>query len=187
MGGHILRKHARIGVRIVAADNNDGSNAVLLANLCGNGKLLFGLQLGSSGTDDIKSAGISVLINISILKHNIIVLNQSAGASLEANQDILFIGCLQGIVQTAYDIVSARCLSAGKNHADYLLLSGRSILSLLKGNLGFPVGVREQLFNFLLICCTGGSASLLDSNLGDSMSEHCRELRNILISCFLKW
>ena len=65
---------------------------MLLANLYGNRKLLFGLQLGSSGADDIKPSGISVLINVSIIKDNILILNQSAGTSLEANQDILFVG-----------------------------------------------------------------------------------------------
>jgi hypothetical protein len=43
--------------------------------------------------------------------------------SLEAEKNIILVGCFQCIVKAADDIVSARCLSAGKDHANNLLLS----------------------------------------------------------------
>ena len=184
---HVLGKHAGVGIGIIAADDYDSGDAVLLADLCGNRELLLGLQLGSSGTDDVEAAGISVLIDILVVKYDELILNESAGAALEANQDVLLVGRLQRVVKAADYVVSARRLSAGKNHAYNLLFRLGGILALYKGNLRLAVGVREKLFDLLLIRHAGSSSSLFNGNLSDTVSKHSRKLRNILISCFLKW
>ena len=41
---------------------------MLLADFRYNRKLLVGLQLRSAGTDDVKSAGIAILIDIFVVK-----------------------------------------------------------------------------------------------------------------------
>ena len=48
---------------------------MLLADLCCNCKLLFCLKLGSAGTDNIETAGISVLINVFVIKDQVIILD----------------------------------------------------------------------------------------------------------------
>ena len=55
--------------------------------------------------------------------YHVIVLEKSVRTALEAEKDIVLICRFQRIVKTADDIVSARSLSAGKDHADDLLLS----------------------------------------------------------------
>ena len=184
---HVLSKYTSVGVGIVSTNDNDSSDAMFFANLCCNLKLLFGLQFGSSGTDDIESTGISVLVDICIIKYDEIVFDQSAWTTFETNQNILFIGCLQCIIQTTYNIVSAWCLSAGKDNTYYLFLSCRSVLSFFKGNLRLAISIREQLSNLLLICCTCGLLAFFNSDLCNTVSEHSRKLRAVLISCFLKW
>ena len=64
---------------------------------------------------------------IHIFKYDEIVFDQSAWTTLETNQDILFIGCLQCIIQTTYNIVSAWCLSAGKDNTCLLYTSSQQI------------------------------------------------------------
>ena len=52
----------RVGVGIVATDDNDCGDAVLLANLLPrSANCSSSLQFGSAGTDDIETAGVSVL------------------------------------------------------------------------------------------------------------------------------
>ena len=60
----IFCQNSRVGVGIVAADDNDSIYAVLFANLGNDCELLFGFELGSARADDIKAAGVAVLIDI---------------------------------------------------------------------------------------------------------------------------
>ena len=66
--------------------------AVLLANFTYDGKLLGGFQFGSAGTDDIKTAGVSVFVDKSVVKDHVIVFDQTAGAALEAVEHVFGIG-----------------------------------------------------------------------------------------------
>ena len=120
---HILSKYCCVRVGIVAADDHDRGDAVLLAVLRYDLELRNGLKFGSAGADDIETAGISVLIDELVCHLDIIIVDQTARAALEAEKNIILVGCFQCIVKAADDIVSARCLSAGKDHANNLLLS----------------------------------------------------------------
>ena len=122
MCSHVLSKNRCIGIGVVAADDNDSSDAMLLADLSRNCELLLGLQFGSAGADDIKTAGVPELINVLIFHDDVVVLKESARAALESIQYIVLVGCLQRIIQTADNIVSAGSLSAGQDNAYNLLL-----------------------------------------------------------------
>ena len=183
---HVLGKNSCICVGIVTADDNDCCDTVLFADLCGNSELFLCLKFGPSGTDDIKTACISVLINIGIVKNDVIIIQKSARTALEAIKDVLLIRCFQSVIQTAYDVMSAGSLSAGKNNTNDLFLRCGCILSLLKRDLLFSVCVREKGFDLFLISNALCRLAFLYADISDSMSEHARKLRGILVSCFLK-
>ena len=181
----VLSQNCCIGIGIVAADDNNCGYAMLLANLGNDSELLLSLQLGTAGTDDIESAGISVCVNELIVELYIIIVDQSAGAALETVQYVLLVGSLQCVVETADNVVSARSLSAGKDNAYYLLLGSRSVLALLEGDFLLTVGVREQRFDLVLIRYALCSFAFFYANICDAVSEHARKLRSVLISGFL--
>ena len=112
MCGEILSEHSGVGVGVVTADDDDGSDAVLLAYFCDDRKLLIRLQLRSAGTDDVESAGVSVFVDVFVIEDHVIIFDQSDRTVLEAVEHVLFVRRLQGIVQTADDVVSAWCLAA---------------------------------------------------------------------------
>ena len=186
MSGKILSQNSSVGIGIVTADNDHSGNAVLLADIRYNSKLLFGFELCSAGADNVKTTGVSVLIDVRIIKNQIVVFQQTAGTAFEAVQLIFLAACFQGIVQSADNIVTAGSLSAGQDNADYLLLDRRSVLALLEGDLVLAVCVGEESLDLILICNTFGCIAIFYANLGDTVSEHARQLGVILISRDLK-
>ena len=182
MGGKILSQNRRVGVGVIAADDHDGVDAVLLADLLRNRELLLGFQLGSAGADDVKAAGISVLVDVFVIENQIVIFQQTAGAALEAVEHIVLVGGLQCIVQAANHIVAAGGLTAGQDHAHNLLPGRRGVLTLLEGDLVLTVGVGEECLDLLLIGYALGCAAVVNANLGNAVSEHPRELGVILVS-----
>ena len=87
----VLSKNCGIGIGIVAADDNNCGDAVLLANFRCNGELLLGLQLGPAGTDDVESAGVAVLIDVFVVEDQVVVLDQTARAALESVEDVFLV------------------------------------------------------------------------------------------------
>jgi len=57
---------------------------MLFACFSNNCELLVCLQFCSAGTDDIKAAGISELVDVFIIKYKVVILDQTAWAALEA-------------------------------------------------------------------------------------------------------
>ena len=82
--------------------------------------------------------------------------------------------------------MSARRLTAGKDHADDLLFGSGGVAALLEGDLRFAVGVREQSSDLVLVRDTGSCRAFFDADFRDTVSEHPRKLRLILVPCFLK-
>ena len=148
---HILSKDCCVCVGIVAADDDDGGKAVLLGNFYNDLKLCCCLEFGSAGADDIESAGVSVLIDEIVSHLDIVILDQSARAALEAEKNVVLVGRFECVIQTADNVVSAGCLSAGKDYADNLLLGCRGIRAFLEGDLILAVGVREEGLDLFLI------------------------------------
>ena len=138
---------------------------MLFADLSSYCKLLLRFQLRAAGTDDIKTSGIAVLIDVSIIKNDVVIFQQSAGAALKPIEDILFVGRFQRVIQTAHYIVSARSLTAGQDHADHLFFRCRSVASLLECDLFLTISIREKRLNLFLICRTGGLGAFLHADL----------------------
>ena len=67
---------------------------MLLADFSSDCELFLSLQFCSAGTDDIETAGVSVCIDILVIKNKIIVFDQTARTVLEAVQYVLRVGCL---------------------------------------------------------------------------------------------
>jgi len=184
--GKVLCQHCGVGVGVVTADDHDGVDAVLLADLCNDGKLLLGLQLGSAGADDIEAAGVAVPVDILVVEDDIVVFKQTAGAALEAVENVVLIGSLQSVVQAADNVVSAGSLAAGKDHAHLLSFCLSGVGTLLEGDLVLTVGVGEQGLDLLLVCYAFGSAAVLNTDLGNTVSQHTGQLGVVLVSCCLK-
>ena len=98
MSSTVFSQNGCVGVGVVTADDNDGSDAVLPAYLYDNFKLFFLFQFGSAGTDDVEAAGVSVPVDEFIIKYDIVVIDQAAWAALETIQFVFLVGSLQGIV-----------------------------------------------------------------------------------------
>ena len=155
---------------------------MLPAGFGNNRELLFGFQLGTAGADDVESAGVAVLVDVRVVKNQIVIVKQTAGAALEAVQDIILIGCLQRVVQAADNVVAAGRLAAGQNHTDNLLLGLGGVLTLLEGDFVLAVGVGEERLDLFLVSNTLGCAAVLDANLRNTVSEHAGQLGIVLIS-----
>ena len=82
VSGKVLGQNGSVGVGVVAADDDQSGDAVLLAVFGNDGELLLGLQLGAAGTDDVKTAGVAELVDILVVEDDIVVLQQTAGAAL---------------------------------------------------------------------------------------------------------
>ncbi len=182
----VLGQNGCIGVGVVAADDDNSGDAVAFAYFCNHCELLFGFKLGSAGADDIETSGISVLVDILIIKDDIVVVQKAAGAALKAVQYVGGAGCLKRIVQTADNVVSARSLAAGKDNADDLLLGFGGIFALLEGDFVFAVGVGEQRLDFFLIGYAFSSRALLIADFGNTVSGHTGQVGGVLISCDLQ-
>ena len=159
---------------------------MLFADFRRHGELLFRLQFRAAGADDVETAGIAELVDVFVVENDVFVIQKTARAALEADEDVLRIRCLQRIVKTADDVVAARRLSAGKDHADDLLLRYGGILSLHEDHFAFPVGIREQRRDLFLIRYALRFLPFLKGDLRDAVPEHSRKLRAVFQSFFLQ-
>ena len=82
--------------------------------------------------------------------------------------------------------MAAGRLTAGKNHTHNLLFCHRRVGALLEGDFVFAVGVGEQRRNLLLVSNALGGFTVLDTNLGNAVSQHTGQLGLILVSCQLQ-
>ena len=90
----VLSKNCSIRIGIVTTNDNNCSDAVLLANFSCYLELLLGLELCSAGTDDVETAGVAELIDVFVVEDQVFVLDQSARAALESVKDVLRVGSL---------------------------------------------------------------------------------------------
>ena len=92
VGGAVLSQNGGVGVGVVTADDDQRVDAVLFAVFGDNGELLLRLQLGAAGTDDVKTAGGAILIDIFVIEDDEIVVQQTTGTALETDQDVFGVG-----------------------------------------------------------------------------------------------
>ena len=70
----VLSKNCSIRIGIVTTNDNNCSDAVLLANFSCYLELLLGLELCSAGTDDVEAAGVAELIDVFVIEDQVLVL-----------------------------------------------------------------------------------------------------------------
>ena len=182
VGGHVLRQDSGVGIGVVTADDDNGGNAVLLANLGSDGELLFGFQLGAAGADDIEAAGVAEHVDVFIIHDAVVIFQQTAGAALEAIQLIFGIGGLQGVVQAADNVMAAGGLAAGEDHTHHLLFGSGGVGALLEGDLVLAVGIGEQCLDLFLVGHALGGLADLHTDFRNAVSQHTGQLRGVLIS-----
>ena len=66
---------------------------MLLADIRNDRELFVRFQLRSAGTDDIESARDAVLVDVGIVKNQIVVFNQTDRTVLKAIENVFFICC----------------------------------------------------------------------------------------------
>ena len=186
MGGHIFGQHRGVGVGVVAADDDDGGQAVLLRHFGNDPELFLSLQLRTAGTDDIETAGIPVLVDVFVGELDEIVVDQSGGTALEAKEYVALVRSLERVVQTADHVMSAGRLSAGKDHAHDLFLRSGGVAALDEGHFVLAVGVGEQSLDLLLVGHALRGFAGLNADLGDAAAQHAGKLGAVSISCLLK-
>ena len=186
VGRAVLCQDGSVGVGVVAADDDQGVDTVLLAVFHNNGELLLGLQLGTAGTNDVEAAGVAVLVDVLVTEDDEVIIQQAGGTAFEAIQLVFLVGSLQGIVQAADNVVTARCLTTGKNDTNHQLTSLGSVLTLFKDDLVLAVGIGEQSLDLLLVSDRLSSTAVADGNLRNTVSEHTGQFGNVLVSCSLQ-
>ena len=104
-------------------------------------------NFGATGLDKVKTAGIAVVFHQGRGNFNKFVFYDAARAAQETKKFIFGVGFFKTVQQTADDVVSARGLTAGKNHAHaHGLFAGGGIGAFYKSNFRQAVGVGENPF-----------------------------------------
>ena len=154
----VLCQYTGVGVAVVASDDNYCLDTQLLANLDTIIKLPSLFQFGTSGTDDVETAGIAVLVDNLGREFLILAVNQTAGAAEETVQFVLRVQSLQTVEQTAYHVVPAGSLAARENDTYIkrllctLYIVPLSLVNGFHGDDGQTICVGEEFPDFLLVC-----------------------------------
>ena len=150
LGSIILGQHTSIGIGVIATDNDNGLDVELANHFESLFKLLLLLQFGTSGTDHVKTACVTVFVNDVGSKLFVVVVNKSARPHEETIKAIVRIQALDGIEKTANHIVAAGSLAAPQNHSD-IHLAGVGLVTGNKLHQRHSISVGEQLLDFFLI------------------------------------
>ena len=153
LGCIIFGQDACVGVRVVAADNNDGLNVQLADNLQALFKLLGCFQFRTSATNHVETAGVAILVNEVGRYFNVIVVYKSARTHKETVKAIIGVQAFHLVEQARNHVMSTWCLSAAKNNA-HIDFFRRHFIALYELNQGHSVCVGEQFLNLILIVYT---------------------------------
>ena len=149
----VLGEHTGVGITIITTNNNDSLDTQLFAYLDTIVELPCLFQFGTSGTDDIETAGITVLINDVARQFLILSVNQSGRTAEEAVEFVIRIEGFETVIKAGDDIVSTGSLTSGKDNT-YVKRLGASVLVLRRfhSNNRQAISVREEFFNLFLVC-----------------------------------
>ena len=106
-----------IGVGIVASDNYKSLDIKLLKHFQTGIKLFGSLKFCTSGTDDVKTAGVAIFFDVTGCEFHILMIDEAGGTHEEAIETTFLVEALDAVEDAADDIVAAGSLSAGKNNA----------------------------------------------------------------------
>ena len=187
LSSHVLSECSGVCVGVVTTDDNDSGKTVLLSILSNDVELFLSLEFCSAGADDVETTCVSIRIDELVIELNIVVLKKSVRTALESKKNILLVCCFKSIIKTGNNVVSARSLSTGEDNTYDLLFSSGCICALFKSDLRLTICVREESLDLVLICYALCSSTFFNADISNTVSEHARKLRLILVSCFLKW
>ena len=153
LGCIIFGQYACVGVRVVAADNNDGLNVQLADNIQALFKLLGCFQFRTSATNHVETAGVAILVNEVGRYFYVIVVYKSARTHKETVKAVIGVQAFHLVEQARNHVVTARCLSAAKYNA-HVYFFRRHFVALYELNQGHSVCVGEQFLNLILIVYT---------------------------------
>ena len=112
VGPEVLCKDCCVCVRVVTANDHDCIDGMLTAYLCAHSELLLSFKLRPSRSNDVESTGVPVLVYELVCHDHVFVFKDSARTAKETIELVLRVRLLQGIIETAYHVVSARSLSS---------------------------------------------------------------------------
>ena len=151
----VLCQHAGVGVRVVTADDYNSLDAQFLAHLNAVVELPSLFEFGTTRTDDIESAGVTVLVDDLFGQFLILALDQTGRTAQETVELVGWVKFLQSVKQTADHVVTAGSLSTGQDNA--YVHYGQCCGSLAAGfhsDDRQAVGVREEFLYLFLISNT---------------------------------
>ena len=111
-------------------------------------------EFGTSGTDDVEAAGVTVLVDDGAGEFLILAVDETGRTAEEAVELVVGVQCLQTVVETADNVVTAGSLTAGEDDADVNRFGvgiGLGVGVRLERDKGQTVGVREEFLDFLLV------------------------------------
>ena len=157
----VLSQHTGIGVRVVTTDDHDGFDIELADDLQTLLKLIDLLQLRTSGTDHIKTSGVTVFIDDLLGEFHVVMVYQTTRTEDETIETVLRIQLLDLVEKTGNNVVTARSLTTAEDDTNiHLGMIGLS--SWLELYDRHTVGVREQLLDFFLVANTLSGLTFLD-------------------------
>ena len=161
LGSIVFSQHASVGVRVVTTNDNESLDAQLAQNLDTALELCFLLQLCTTGTNDVETTSVAILVDELIGEFHILVVNQTARSHKETVELRVLVQRLNTVVETADDIVTARSLTTRE---DDTYVDGFLVLALSRNELNnrHSVSVGEQSLNLFLITYTLCGCALLN-------------------------
>ena len=154
----VLSKDTSVGVRVVTADDDNRLDTEFFADLDTVIELPSLLQFGTTGTDDVETTGVAVLVDDIRCELLILAVNKTRRTSEEAVQLIVRIQRFKTVKETGDDVVTAGSLTSGENHTHVERLCFRLLTFDFRLRYRFhsndrqTVRVREEFLDLLLVC-----------------------------------
>ena len=148
----VLSQNASIRVRVVTTDDNYSLDTELFANLDTVVELPSLFEFGTTGTDDIESTGVTVLVDDVTGEFLVLTVNQTTRATQETVQFVVWIEGFEAVIETGDNVVTTGSLTTGKDNA-YIerLIAVVFTCRRFHGNNRQTIRVREQSFDLFLI------------------------------------
>ena len=180
----IFTENGRIRVGVVAADDDDSVELLLVGDLQAFLPLFFGFQLGSSRLDDIESAGIAVGVHHLAVNNDELAVFESGRSAEETEKPAALVDALDAVEKARDNIVSTGSLTARKDNADIDRLGVSRRLARLEGNIRSTVGVREKGLDFFLVADGLGCLALVELDVESSFAKGYWKFRLVSLAGF---
>ena len=123
----LLGENGRVGVGVVAADDNESLDVELLEDFQAGLELLRGLELRAARAYDVEAAGVPIFLDISGSQLHILMVDESGGTHQEAVETAFAVEALDAVENSAHHVVAAGGLATRQ---DYSTRGASSVLLL---------------------------------------------------------